>query len=153
MSTDHNTPPLFPEEWGWQKYEDTFREYVERIAQANELHLERCFAQLDDRPDYSSYEGVKIRRWTALQMLVDRLPGYEQMAALSDRQRSDFDVLFRKLVAEARLRQRAALRWEKPPMDRNPPLPSLTPANRNKVGARRPTKRSRQQDKDFDRGI
>ena len=96
---------------------------------------------------------MKIRRWTALQMLVDRLPGYEQMAALSDRQRSDFDVLFRKLVAEARLQQRAALRWEKPPMDRNPPLPPLTPANRNKDGALRPSKRRRQQDKDFDRGI
>lgn len=116
-----------------QKYEDTFGEYVERIAQVNELHVERSFAQLDDVPDYSSYESVKIRRWTALQMLVDRLPGYEQMAALSDRQRSDFDVLFRKLVAEARLLQRATLRWEKPPMDRNPPLRSLTAARASGV--------------------
>lgn len=131
--------------------EHTFREYVERIAQANELHVQRSFAQLDDAPDYSSYEGVKNRRWTALQMLVNRLPGYEQMAALSYRQRSEFDVLFRKLVVEARLQKRAVLRWEKPPMDRNPPLPSLTPANRNKDGALRITKRDRWEDKDFHR--
>lgn len=108
MSTTEDKTPLFPEEWGWQRYEGTFREYVEQIAQAEELHVPRSFAQLHERPNYSSYAGAKIRRCTAL-------------------------------------------RWEKPLKDRNPPLSSMTPTNRNEPGTRKPARRHRRQEKDFGR--
>lgn len=113
--------------------------------------MPRSFAQLHERPNYSGYAGAKIRRWAVLQMVIGRLPDDDAMARLSDRQCSDSNVLFRKLIAEARPRQRAALRWEKPLRDRDPPLSSMTPTSRNEPGARRPTKRRRWKDKDLGR--
>jgi hypothetical protein len=50
MTKPDDREPLFPPEWGWEKYESAFREYAERIAQAEERHPERGQVQQGERP-------------------------------------------------------------------------------------------------------
>jgi hypothetical protein len=52
MTKSDDREPLFPPEWGWEKYESGFREYADRIAQAQERHPELGHVQQGDRYDY-----------------------------------------------------------------------------------------------------
>lgn len=106
--SESDDEPLFPEDWGWQRYEAGIRQLARNIAAAAETpDPYRRIAFETPRAELTDYESVKLNDWADRAQVAGDVPSRETVLKLENTRRREFDCILQNMVAVERLRIRA----------------------------------------------